>query len=166
MLPIFSSPWHVTWVKVWTTIYHGRCDILVRISVLVVLNQVLLHFWNPIYLKKNTLEDFRRSQSYGIFLHIKSWVPGGENSISTVVMQKWRSPLRQFARAMTMDEYDVAMPVPHVRVMSHINCGDVTILSQKSQKRPPLAKKAMAKSKIDDCIRAIVSSGHKIACSN
>ena len=36
------------------------------------------------------------------------------------------------------------MPVPHVRVTSQINCGNVTLLSQK---RPPLA--TMAKSAID-----------------
>ena len=53
------------------------------------------------------------------------------------------------------DEYDVIMPVPHVRVMSQINCGDVTMLIQK---RPYLV--AAAKSAIDFfCV--IVSSEHK-----
>ena len=48
------------------------------------------------------------------------------------------------------------MLVPYVRVTSQINCGDVTILSQK---RPSLA--AMAKSAIDDWFYiGIVCSGH------
>ena len=63
-----------------------------------------------------------------------------------VVINLWRSPVRQFARARIIDEYDVKMPVPHVRVTSLINCGDVTMLSQK---RPSLA--TMAKSAIDNC---------------
>ena len=32
--------------------------------------------------------------------------------------------------AKTIDEYDVIMPVSHVRMMSQINCGDVPMLSQ------------------------------------
>ena len=50
------------------------------------------------------------------------------------------------ARARTIDEYEVAMPVTHVRMTSQINCGDVTMLSQN---RPPLA--TIVKSAIDDC---------------
>ena len=41
--------------------------------------------------------------------------------------------LPQFSRARTIDEYDVRMPVPNVRVTSHIKCGDVTTLSQKDR---------------------------------
>ena len=67
--------------------------------------------------------------------------------------------LRQIARARTIDEYDVEMLVPHVRETSQINCGDVTMLSQK---RPSSAK--MAKSAIDNCFSEIVCSGHKIEC--
>ena len=46
---------------------------------------------------------------------------------------------RQFARAMTIDKYDVTIPVFRVRMTSQINCGDVTMLGQK---RPPLATMA------------------------
>ena len=70
-----------------------------------------------------------------IFLHAKPWIPGGAKSIFAVVIHQWRSPLRQFARAITIDEYDVTMPVPPVRATSQINCDDVTIFSQK---RPSL----------------------------
>ena len=52
------------------------------------------------------------------------------------------------------------MPVPDVRVTSQINCGDVTILSQK---RPSLA--TMAKSAIDNLFfSGILCSGHRIVC--
>ena len=80
------------------------------------------------------------------FLHTKPWIPGGEKSIFTAVIHQWRSLLRQFARAATIGEYDVTMPVRYVRVTSQINRGDLTILSQK---RPSLA--TMAKSAIDNC---------------
>ena len=43
--------------------------------------------------------------------------------------------MHQFARARTIDQYDVTMPVPHFRVTSQINSGDVTMLSKK---RPSL----------------------------
>ena len=65
-----------------------------------------------------------------IFLHAKKWKQGGQKLIFTIVIHLWISPLRQFVRAGTIDEYDVAMLVPHVRLTSHINCGDVTILNQ------------------------------------
>ena len=45
-----------------------------------------------------------------------------------------------------MDEYDVTMLVPHIRLMSQIICGDVTMLSQKG---PSLV--TMVKSAIDNC---------------
>ena len=83
-----------------------------------------------------------------VFLHAKSWIPGGEKSIFTVVIHSWRSPFRQFARARTIDEYDVTMPVSSVRATSQINCSDVTMLNQK---RRSLA--TMAKSAIDDCFQ-------------
>ena len=47
----------------------------------------------------------------------------------------WRSPLCQFARARTIDESDVTLPVPRVLVTSQINSESVTMLSQK---RPSL----------------------------
>ena len=80
-------------------------------------------------------------------LHAKPWIPGGEKSIFTVFIHYLRSSLRQFARARTIDEYDVKIQVSHVRVTSQINCDDVTMLSRK---RPSLA--AMAKWAIDDCL--------------
>ena len=46
------------------------------------------------------------------FLHAKPWIPGGEKAIFTAVIHWWRSPLRQLARARTIDEYNVTMPVP------------------------------------------------------
>ena len=92
------------------------------------------------------------------FLHAKPWIPGGEKSIYTVVIHWWRSPLRQFARARTIDEYDVTLTVPHVRVTSQINCGDVTVLSQK---RPCIA--TLKKSTIDKFFSGIVCSWYKTA---
>ena len=56
-----------------------------------------------------------------VFIYAKPWMPGGEKSIFTVVIHQWRSPSRQFARARTIDEYDFTMPVPRVRVTSHID---------------------------------------------
>ena len=94
-----------------------------------------------------------------IFLHAKPWIPGGEISIFTAVIHLWISPLRQFARARTIDEYDVTIPVSYIRVTSQINCGDVTILNQKR-----LSLATMAKSAIDNCFSRIVCSGHQIAC--
>ena len=61
-----------------------------------------------------------------MLLHSKPWIPGDEKSIFTVVIPNRRSPLRQFARVRIIDEYDIIMPVPRVRVTSQINCGDVT----------------------------------------
>ena len=92
------------------------------------------------------------------FSHTKPWIPGGEKSMFTVVIHWWRSPLRQFARARTIHEYDVMMLVSRVLVTLQINCGDVTILRQK---RPSLA--TMTKWTIDDCFNEAVCSGHKIA---
>ena len=48
-----------------------------------------------------------------------------EKFISTVVFHLWRLPLRQFACARKLSEYDVTIPVSYVRVTSQINCGDV-----------------------------------------
>ena len=94
-----------------------------------------------------------------IFLHARPWIPGDEIAIFTAVIHKWRSPLRQFARARTIDEYDVTMLVSYIRVTSQINCGDVTILNQKS-----LSLATTAKSAIDNCFGEIERSGHQIAC--
>ena len=91
------------------------------------------------------------------FLHAKPWIPGGDISIFTAVIHWWRSPLHQFARARTIDEYDITMPVSYIRVTSQINCGDVTILNQKR-----LSLATMAKSAIDNCFSRIVCSGHQI----
>ena len=69
------------------------------------------------------------------FIHAKPWIPShGDKSIFTVVIHLWISPLHQLVRARTIDEYDITiMPVPHVSVTSQINCGDVTMLSQKDR---------------------------------
>ena len=45
-----------------------------------------------------------------------------------------------FARAKTIDEYDVTMLVPRYRVTSQINCDDVTMLSQNGQSLATIAK--------------------------
>ena len=82
---------------------------------------ILCKLW---YLQYTNVED-----TY--FLHAKPWIPGGEKSIFTVVIHQWRSPLYQFACARTIDEYYVTMPVTCVRMMSQINCSDVTMLIRK-----------------------------------
>ena len=87
-----------------------------------------------------------------LFLHAKLWIPWWEIDIHGCY-----SLFRQFARARTIKEYDVTLPVPHNRVTSQIGCGDVAMLSQK---RPSLA--TMTKSAIDKYF--FVGSGHKIAC--
>ena len=66
-----------------------------------------------------------------LFLHAKLWIPVDEKSIFVVVIHLWRSPLCQFVRARTVDEYDVTMPVPSISVTSQINRGDATLLHQK-----------------------------------
>ena len=97
-----------------------------------------------------------------IFLHAKPWILGAEKSIFTVVIHWWRSHRRQFARARTVDDYDVTMVIPYLHETSQIDCGDVTMLSQK---KPSLA--TMAKSEIDNCFyRKWMCSTHKIACKN
>ena len=53
--------------------------------------------------------------------------------------------MRQFARAWTIDEYDVTMPVSYIRVTSQINCGDIAILNQKSLSLATTAKSAIDK---------------------
>ena len=77
-------------------------------------------------------------------LNAKAWIPGGEKSIFSVVIYKWRLPLCQIVHARTIDEY--AMPVARVCVTSQVNCGDITMLSQKIM---PLV--TMAKWAIDEC---------------
>ena len=94
-----------------------------------------------------------------IFLHAKSWIPGGKKSIFAAVIHWWRSPLCQFARVGTIDEFDVTMPLNNIRVTSQINCGDVTILSQKRLFLAPMAEPA-----IDNCCNGFVCSGHLIPC--
>ena len=49
------------------------------------------------------------TKSNYVFLHAKPWIPGGEKPIFTVVIHYWISPVHQFARARTIDEYDVTM---------------------------------------------------------
>ena len=63
-------------------------------------------------------------------------------TLSCAVIHLWRSPSRQFARARTIDKYDVTMPAPHVRVTSQINCGDVTMLIKKRPSSATMAKSA------------------------
>ena len=63
-------------------------------------------------------------------LHATPWIPDGEKLIFIVINWGW-SPSSPFACAKTVGEYDVIMPVPRVRMISQINCADVTILSQK-----------------------------------
>ena len=94
-----------------------------------------------------------------VFLHAKPWTPDGQKSIFTTVIHYWRSTLRQFGRARTIDEYDVTMPVSYIRVTPQINCNDVTVSNQKR-----LSLATMAKSVIDNCFSGIVCSGHQIAC--
>ena len=65
-----------------------------------------------------------------VFLHARPWIPGDEIAIFTAVIHLWRSPLRQFSHARTIDEYDVTMLVSYIRVTSQINGGDVTILNK------------------------------------
>ena len=96
---------------------------------------------------------------YWNFLHARPWVPGDEIAIFTAVIHLWRSPLRQFARARTIDEYDVTMLVSYICMTSQINCGDVTILNQKR-----LSLATAAESAIDNCFGGIECSGHQIAC--
>ena len=64
------------------------------------------------------------------FFHTKPWILGSEKSIFTVVIHWRRLPLCQFACARRIDEYDLTMPVPHIQLMSQINRGDITMLSQ------------------------------------
>ena len=92
------------------------------------------------------------------FLHARPRIPGDEIAIFTAVIHWWRSPLHQFARARTIDEYDVTMLVSYIRVTSQINCGDVTILNQKR-----LSLATTAKSAIDNCFGGIECWGHQIA---
>ena len=92
-------------------------------------------------------------------VHARPWIPGDEIAIFTAVIHKWRSPLRQFACARTIDEYDVTILVPYIRMTSQINSGDVTILNQKR-----LSLATTAKSAIDNCFGGIECSGHEIAC--
>ena len=68
---------------------------------------------------------------YHVFIHIYDYVTFHIRAIFAAVIHWWRSPLDQFARAMTTDEYDGTIPVSHVRVMSQINCDDATMLRQK-----------------------------------
>ena len=56
------------------------------------------------------------------------------------VVRNQRSPLHQFGHARTIDEYDVTMLVPRIRVTSQINCGDVTMLSQERSSLVTMAK--------------------------
>ena len=65
----------------------------------------------------------------------------------------------QFACTRTIDEYEVTMPVARVHVTSQINCGDVTMLSQK--KRP---RRQWRNERSMIALRGTVCSGHKIAC--
>ena len=95
------------------------------------------------------------------FLHAKPWIPGGRISLFMVVIHWWRSIWRQFAHARTIDKYDVIIPVPCIHVTSQINCGDVTMPSQKR-----LSLATMAKLAIYDSFSWFVCSGHKIACKN
>ena len=67
------------------------------------------------------------------FLRAKPWISGGGISIFKGVIHWHRSLLHQFARAMTIDEYDVIIPVSCVSMTSQIKCGDITMLSQKDR---------------------------------
>ena len=87
-------------------------------------------------------------------LHAKPCIPGDEKLISTVVIHKWRWPCHQFARARTVDEFDVSMPVSHVRITSQTNWSNVT-----SQKSSSFA--TMPNSTINNCFfSGIVCSEH------
>ena len=88
------------------------------------------------------LDSLHALAHFHIFLHAKPWIPGGEKyppltqfgqtnlvnwilqpplkPICTVVIHQWRSPLHQFARARTIDEYDITMPVTRFHMTSQI----------------------------------------------
>ena len=81
------------------------------------------HNWDGTHLKSILIAD-----KEPIFLQAKPWISGYDKSIFMVHIHYWRSPLRQFARARTIDEYNVTMPVSRIRMTSQINCDDVTVL--------------------------------------
>ena len=106
--------------------------------------------WNESYKvqckSKALFEKWKQGKRkyYSIFLHAKPWIPGGEKSISRLLFTgEDRLCANLQERARTINEYDVTMLV---RVTSQMNCGGVTMLSQKI---PFLA--IMAKWAIDDC---------------
>ena len=79
----------------------------------------------------------------GFFLlHANPWIPGGGTSIFMVVIHRRRSPLHHFGHARTIDEHVVTIQITHVT--PQINCGDVTMLSQKDRPwRQWLTRKAI-----------------------
>ena len=130
---------------------HTIINIYIAIIFIVMMEIPYLKDYQNVFLLKCALHLSLMGELWGAFcdlnfLHAKPWILGGEISIFTAVIHQWRSPLRQFARAMTIDKYDVTIPAFRVFMTSQISCGDVTMLGQK---RPPLA--TMAKWALDDC---------------
>ena len=72
--------------------------------------------WNKFTEKHPTEASSFVNSRYGLHIFLY-W--------SSIVIHLWRSPLRQFVCARKLNEYDVTIPIPHVRVTSQINCGDV-----------------------------------------
>ena len=99
---------------------------------------VLFLTWRSLYIDKTMFYIETPSPGYDIWFMIYNiyfkWLKCVLFNIHVICEQYehfWRSPLRQFARAGTIDEYDVTMLVSYIRVTSQINCGDVTILKRK-----------------------------------
>ena len=76
------------------------------------------------------------------FFHTK---PGGEKSIFAFVIHWWRSTFRQFARARTIEKYDVTISVPRVRP-----CDDTGQLRYLNNDKSEKAALADAKWGIDE----------------
>ena len=99
-----------------------------------------------------------RRSSHCLFLHTKPWIPGGEKSIFTVVIHLWRSPLHQFMRARTIEEYDVTMSFTWRHKLT-------VVMSQCYVKKDrPWWQWRNERSII--VFSGVVFSGHKIGCKN
>ena len=83
-----------------------------------------------------------RESRFFFFLHANPWIPGGGTSIFMVVIHRRRSPLHHFGHARTIHEHVVTIQITHVT--PQIDCGDVTMLSQKDRPwRQWLTRKAI-----------------------
>ena len=66
------------------------------------------------------------------FLYATSWILSDRKSIVMVIIYLWRSTLRQFVCARTINEHDVTITAPCLRVTSQVKCGDVKMVNQKT----------------------------------